>query len=65
MSLHNNAVVASSMYHIIFVKTENIAVDEIERITSIYKQLLARVHTYFYMKLLCMHDTVTCIIVAL
>ena len=32
-------LVASSMYHIIFIKTENIAVDEIWRI--IYSHLLA------------------------
>ena len=34
------------MYHIIFIKTENIAVDEIERI--ICSHLLARAHTYLY-----------------
>ena len=33
------------MYHIIFIKTENIAVDEIGRI--ICPHLLARAHKYF------------------
>ena len=31
---HNNTVVASSMYHIIFIKTENIAVDDMLTSTS-------------------------------
>ena len=50
------------MYHIIFIKTENIAVDEIGRILC--SHLLACAHTYFYIKLLCMNDAVTCKIVA-
>ena len=50
------------MYHIIFIKTENIAVDEIWRI--ICSHLLAHAQTYFYIKLLCMHDAMTCNIVA-
>ena len=33
------------MYHKIFIKTKNIAVDEIERI--ICQHLQARAHTYF------------------
>ena len=47
---------------IIFIKTENIAVDEIGRIICSY--LLQRAHTYFDIKLLCMNDTVMCNIVA-
>ena len=50
------------MYHIIFIKTENITVDEIGRI--ICSHLLASVHTYLYIELLSMHDAVTCDIVA-
>ena len=46
----------------VFIKTENIAVDEIGRI--ICSHLLARAHTYFYIKLLWMHDAVLCKIVA-
>ena len=38
--------VASGMYHIIFIKTENIAVDEIGGI--ICSHLLARAQSYFY-----------------
>ena len=53
--------VASSVYYIIFIKTENITVDEIGRI--ICSHLLARAQTYFYIKLLCMHDAMTCNIV--
>ena len=45
-SLHNHEVVVSGMYHIVFIKTENIVVDEIGRITCSY--LLAHTHTYFY-----------------
>ena len=45
-----------------FIKTENIAVDEIGRIICLH--VLARAHTYFYIKLLCMNDSVTCNIVA-
>ena len=44
-SLHNHAIVASGMYHIVFIKTENIVVDEIGRI--ICSHLLAHAHTYF------------------
>ena len=44
-----------------FIKTENIALDEIGRI--ICPQLLASAHTYFYIKLLCMKDAMTCNIV--
>ena len=53
---------ASSMHDIICIKTENIAVDEIRRMTCSY--LLARAQ-YFYIKLLCMHDAMTCNIVAI
>ena len=42
--------VASSVYHIIFIKTEKIAVDEIGRI--IYSHLLARSQTYFLYKMI-------------
>ena len=56
-SLHNHARVASGMYHIVFIKTENIVVDEIERIIS--SHLLAHAHKYFYITLLCIHDTST------
>ena len=55
--------VASSMYHIIFITTENIAVDEIGR--TICSHLLARAQLYFYIELLCMYDAITCNIVAL
>ena len=51
------------MYHIIFIKTEKIAVDEIERIICSNPQ--ARAHIYFYIKLLCMNNAVTCSIVAI
>ena len=44
-SLHNHAIVASGMNHIVFTKTENIVVDEIGRI--ICSHLLAHAHTYF------------------
>ena len=50
-------LVASSMYHIIFIRTENIAVDEIGRI--ICSHLLARAQYYSFIKLLCMHDGMT------
>ena len=50
--------VSSSMYHIIFIKAEKIAIDEIGRI--ICSHLLARAQTYFCIKLLCMHDAMTC-----
>ena len=41
---------ASSMHHIIFIKTENIAVDEIGRIICSY--LLARAQQYFLYKII-------------
>ena len=44
-SLHNHAIVASGMYHIVLIKTENIVVNEIGRI--ICTHLLAHTHTYF------------------
>ena len=44
-SLHNHTIVASGMYHIVFIKTENIVVDEIGR--NICSHLLAHAHTYF------------------
>ena len=44
-SLHNQAIAASGMCHIVFIRTENIVVDEIGRI--ICSHLLAHVHTYF------------------
>ena len=34
VSLHNHVIVASGMYHIVFIKTENKGVDEIGRIIS-------------------------------
>ena len=43
--LQNHAIVASGMYHIVFIKTENIVVDKIWRI--ICSHLLAHAHTYF------------------
>ena len=55
--------VASCMYHIIFIKTENIAVDKTGRI--ICSHLLARAQSYFHIKLLCMHDSMTCNIVTI
>ena len=33
-SLHKHAMVASCLQHVTFIKTENIAVDEVERIVS-------------------------------
>ena len=42
--------VASSMYHIIFIKTENIAVDKIGRIICLH--LLARAQSYFLYKII-------------
>ena len=62
-SLHNHAIVASGMCHIVFIKTENIVVDEIGR--NICSHLLAHAHTYFQITLLCMHDTATYNIVAI
>ena len=56
-SLNNHAIVASGMYHIVFIKTENIVVGEIGRI--ICSHLLSHDHTYFNITLLCMHDTTT------
>ena len=61
-ALPRGRLVASSMYHIILNKTENIAVNEIGRI--ICSHLLARAQTYFHIKLLFMHGAVTCNIVA-
>ena len=52
-----NAIVASGMFYIVFIKTENRVVNEIGRI--ICTHLLAHAHTYFYITLLCMHDTAT------
>ena len=46
-ALHNHA--ASCMYHIIFIKTENIAIDGIRKI--ICSHLLARAHAYFLYKI--------------
>ena len=56
-SLHDHAIVAPGMYYIVFIKTENIVVNVIGRI--ICTHLLAHAHTYFYITLLCMHDTAT------
>ena len=61
-SLHDHAIVESGMYHIVFIKTENIVVHEIGRIISTH--LLAHAHIYFDITLLCMHDTATYNIVA-
>ena len=55
--------VASSMYHIIFIKTENIAINEIGGI--ICSHLQARAQYFFDIKLLYMHDAMTCNIVAI
>ena len=62
-SLHDHAIVASGMYYIVFIKTENIVFNEIGRI--ICTQLLAHAHTYFYITLLCIHGTATYSIVAI
>ena len=48
--LHNHAIVALGLYHIVFITTEKII---------ICSHLLAHANTYFYMTLLCMHDTAT------
>ena len=45
------------MYYIVFIKTEDIVVNEIRRI--ICTHLLAHAHTYFYTAWLCMHGTAT------
>ena len=45
-SLHDHAIVALGiMYYIVFIKTENIVVNEIGRI--ICAHLLAHAHTFF------------------
>ena len=44
-SLHNHAIVASGINHIVFINTENIVVGEIERI--ICSHLLAHARTFF------------------
>ena len=44
-SLHNHTIVASGMYHIVFIKTENTVIDEIGRI--ICSHLLAHAHNLF------------------
>ena len=62
-SLHDHVIVASGMYYIVFIKTENIVVNEVGRI--ICTHLLAQSHTYFYITLLRMHDTATYNIVAI
>ena len=62
-SLHNHDIVALGMYHIVFIKTESIVVDEIGRIICSY--LLAHAHAYFQITLLCIHDTATYNIVAI
>ena len=62
-SLHNHARVASGMYHIVFIKTENKVVDEMGRI--ICSHLLAHAYTYFKITLWFMHDTATYNIVAI
>ena len=62
-SLHNHSIIASGMYHIVFIKTENIVVDEIG--TMICSHLQAHAHAYFYITLLCMHDIATYNIVAI
>ena len=46
-----------------FIKAEKIAVNEIGRI--ICSHILLRAQKYFYIKLLCMHDAMTCNIVAI
>ena len=44
-ALPRGRLVASNMYHIIFIITENIAVDKFGRIKG--SHLLARTHTFF------------------
>ena len=61
-SLHDHVIVASGMYYIVFINTENIVVNEIGRI--ICTHLLAHVHNIF-ITLLCMYDTATFTIVAI
>ena len=63
VSLHDHAIVASGIYHIVFMKTENIVVNEIGRI--ICTHLLAHAHTYFYITLFCMHHKAKYNIVAI
>ena len=58
-SLHNHAIVASGMYHNVFIKTENKVVGEIEK-----KYMLTSTSTRSYIFLnniiiSCMHDTAT------
>ena len=64
--LHHTAepggrLAASSIHHIIFIKTENINVDEIGRIIFIRTST----RSIIFLKLLCMHDAMTCNIVAI
>ena len=51
-SLHDHAIVASGMYYIVLIKTENIVVNEIGRI--ICTHLLAHAHTHFVDNIACM-----------
>ena len=56
-SLHNHAVVESSMYNtLFFIKTENIAVDEVGRIICSHLPERTNIYLYIYIKLLCMQD---------
>ena len=52
-TLHNHAIVASGMYHTVFIKTENIIVDEIGR--SICSYLLAQSRSYIFLNNIIMH----------
>ena len=46
---YNHAVVATSMCHLNFIKTENITIDQIGRIICYH--LLARAYSYFLYKI--------------
>ena len=45
VSLYDHAIVASGMYYIVFIKTENVVVNELGRI--ICTDLLAHAHKFF------------------
>ena len=63
--LHLTAAVDQLHQSFSFIKTENIAVNEIGRIIHVCSHILLRTQYVFYIKLLCMHGAMTCNIVAI
>ena len=57
-------LVASSMYHIIFIKTENIAVDEMSNGENYKFTSTSTCSIFLYIKVSCIQDAVTYNIVA-